>query len=49
MNPYVVYYTNYVDGCIYLTVFTASKIKCAALHKIAIQAFRGEVVSSGAF
>ena len=49
MNPRAVYYTNYVDGYIYAAILTAAKIKCAALHEMVIQTFRGEVIGSGVF
>ena len=49
MNPYAIYCTNYINGRICTAVLKAAKIKCAALYKMAVQAFRGEVVGSGAF
>ena len=49
MNPYAVRCTNYVDGRICAAIPEAAEIECAALHKIAVQAFRGEVVGLGAF
>ena len=40
---------NYVDGYIYTAIFTAAEIKCAALHEMAVQAFRGEVIGLEVF
>ena len=49
MNPYTVCYTNCVNGRIYTAVLKAAEIKCAALHEMAVQTFRGKVVGSGVF
>ena len=49
MNPYAIYCTNYINGCIYTAVLTAVEIKYAALYEMAVQAFRGKVIGSGVF
>ena len=49
MNPRAVRCTNCVDGRICAAVPEAAETECAALHEMAVQAFRGEVVGSGAF
>ena len=49
MNPYAIRCTNYIDGCICTAILTAAETKCAALHKMAVQIFRGEVVGLGVF
>ena len=49
INPYTIYYINYIDRRIYAAIPTAAKIKCTALHKITVQTFRGKVIGSGAF
>ena len=32
-----------------MAILKAAEIKCTALYKMAVQAFRGEVIRSGAF
>ena len=49
MNPCAVRCINCVDGYIYAAVPAAAEIKCAALYKIAVQAFWGKVVGLGVF
>ena len=49
MNPRAIYCINSVNGRIYAAISKAAKIKYAALHEMAVQVFRGEVVGSGAF
>ena len=49
INPRAVHCTNYVNKRIYTAIPKAVKIKYAALHEMAVQAFRGKVVRSGAF
>ena len=49
MNPCAICCTNYVDGRICAAILAAAETKCAALYEMAVQAFRGKVIGSGAF
>ena len=49
INPCVIRCTNCVDGRICAAILAAAEIKCAALYKMAVQTFQGEVVGLGVF
>ena len=49
INPRVIRYTNYINKCICAAILKAAKIKYAALHEMAVQVFRGEVIRLRAF